>query len=126
MRGDLTAVLGVVLAAMILTELVTNVGAVALVFPVAIEVAVASDVDPKRMAIGVARGLFGVVSHPDRLPDQHHGLGSGALPVERLLETRHPALARGVDRHVADDHRLSAAARFAVPVRRPQFKGGEG
>jgi di/tricarboxylate transporter len=52
--GDLTAVLGVLLAAMVLTEAVTNAAAVALVFPTALSVAESTGVDPRRMAIGVA------------------------------------------------------------------------
>ena len=52
--GDLGAVLGVLLAAMILTELVTNAAAVALIFPTGLSVAEITGVDPQRMAIGMA------------------------------------------------------------------------
>jgi len=47
-------VLGVVIAAMLLTEMITNVAAVALVFPVALEAAAQSGLDPRTMALGVA------------------------------------------------------------------------
>ncbi|MCY4195055.1 MAG: SLC13 family permease, partial [bacterium] len=52
--GDAGVVLGIVMAAMVLTELITNVAAVALVFPVALEAAGQSGLDPRTMALGVA------------------------------------------------------------------------
>jgi di/tricarboxylate transporter len=52
--GEFLEVLGVLLVVMILTELVTNVAAVALAFPTALEIAARADLDPKRMAVGVA------------------------------------------------------------------------
>ena len=55
--GDESAfveVLGVLLVVMVLTELVTNAAAVALALPIALEIAAAADLDPKRMAVGVA------------------------------------------------------------------------
>jgi len=52
--GDLGAVIGVLLATMVLNQLITNVAAVALMFPTALTVAAATDVDPHRMIIGVA------------------------------------------------------------------------
>ncbi|MCY3967916.1 MAG: SLC13 family permease [bacterium] len=52
--GDAGVVLGIVAATMLLTELITNVAAVALVFPVALEVATQSGLDPRTMALGVA------------------------------------------------------------------------
>jgi di/tricarboxylate transporter len=52
--GDFWAVLGVLLAAMILTELITNVAAVALIFPTALTVAASTGIDPEIMALGVA------------------------------------------------------------------------
>ena len=52
--GDFWAVLGVLLAAMILTELITNVAAVALIFPTALTVAASTGVDPEIMVLGVA------------------------------------------------------------------------
>jgi di/tricarboxylate transporter len=55
-KGDFWAVLGVVLAAMILTEVITNVAAVALVFPTGLTVAASAGVDPKIMALGMAVG----------------------------------------------------------------------
>ncbi len=47
-------VLGIVIATMLLTELITNVAAVALVFPVALEAAAQSGLDPRTLALGVA------------------------------------------------------------------------
>lgn len=52
--GDAGVVLGIVLATMVLTEMITNVAAVALVFPVALEAAAQSGLDPRTMALGVA------------------------------------------------------------------------
>ena len=52
--GDAGVVLGVVIATMLLTELITNVAAVALVFPVALEAAAQSGLDPRTLALGVA------------------------------------------------------------------------
>jgi di/tricarboxylate transporter len=52
--GDFWAVLGVLLAAMILTEAITNVAAVALIFPTAVTVAGSTGIDPATMVIGVA------------------------------------------------------------------------
>lgn len=52
--GDFWAVLGVLLAAMILTELITNVAAVALIFPTALTVAASTGIDPEIMVLGVA------------------------------------------------------------------------
>ena len=52
--GDFWAVLGVLLTVMILTELITNVAAVALIFPTALTVAASTGVDPEIMALGVA------------------------------------------------------------------------
>ncbi|WP_419917927.1 SLC13 family permease [Candidatus Poriferisocius sp.] len=52
--GDAGVVLGIVVATMLLTELITNVAAVALVFPVALEVAAQAGLDPRTLALGVA------------------------------------------------------------------------
>ena len=52
--GDAGVVLGIVIATMLLTELITNVAAVALVFPVALEAAAQSGLDPRTLALGVA------------------------------------------------------------------------
>lgn len=52
--GSFGAVVGVVITTMILTELITNAAAVALVFPIAIEVAERTDLDPRVMIIGAA------------------------------------------------------------------------
>jgi len=52
--GDLGAVIGVLLATMLLNQLITNVAAVALIFPTALAVAATTDVDPHRMILGVA------------------------------------------------------------------------
>lgn len=52
--GDAGVVLGIVAATMLLTELITNVAAVALVFPVALEAAAQTGLDPRTLALGVA------------------------------------------------------------------------
>ncbi len=52
--GDAGVVLGIVIATMLLTELITNVAAVALIFPVALEAAAQSGLDPRTLALGVA------------------------------------------------------------------------
>ena len=52
--GDAGVVLGIVIATMLLTELITNVAAVALVFPVALEAAAQAGLDPRTLALGVA------------------------------------------------------------------------
>ncbi len=52
--GGTGVVLGIVIATMLLTELITNVAAVALVFPVALEAAAQSGLDPRTLALGVA------------------------------------------------------------------------
>ena len=52
--GDAGVVLGIVIATMLLTELITNVAAVALVFPVALEAAAQSGLDSRTLALGVA------------------------------------------------------------------------
>ena len=52
--GDLGAVIGVLLATMLLNQMITNVAAVALIFPTALTVAASTDVDPHRMILGVA------------------------------------------------------------------------
>ncbi len=52
--GDTGVVLGIVVATMLLTELITNVAAVALVFPVALETAAQTGLDPRTLALGVA------------------------------------------------------------------------
>ncbi len=52
--GAYGAVLGLVIATLILTELITNAAAVALIFPIAQQVAQQSDIDPRLAMIGVA------------------------------------------------------------------------
>ena len=52
--GDFWVVLGLLLVAMILTELMTNVAAVALVFPIALTVAGSTGLEPDVVVIGVA------------------------------------------------------------------------
>lgn len=52
--GAFGAVVGVVLATMVLTELITNAAAVALIFPIAIDIAERSDLDPRLMVMGAA------------------------------------------------------------------------
>ncbi len=52
--GTFGAVVGVVITTMVLTELITNAAAVALVFPIAIDVAEQSGLDPRLMVIGAA------------------------------------------------------------------------
>ncbi len=52
--GDAGVVLGIMAATMLLTELITNVAAIALVFPVAFEVAHQAGLDPRVLALGVA------------------------------------------------------------------------
>lgn len=52
--SPLIEVLGVLLVTMLLTELITNAAAVALALPIALEIAETADLDPKRMAVGVA------------------------------------------------------------------------
>lgn len=52
--GTLGAVAGVVITTMILTELITNAAAVALVFPIAVDIAERSGLDPRLMVMGAA------------------------------------------------------------------------
>lgn len=52
--GTFGAVVGVVLTTMVLTELITNAAALALVFPIAIDVAERSGLDPRLMVMGAA------------------------------------------------------------------------
>lgn len=52
--GTIGAVAGVVLTTMVLTELITNAAAVALVFPIAIDIAERSGLDPRLMVMGAA------------------------------------------------------------------------
>ena len=54
--GDLGLLLGVLLATMVLTELITNNAAAILLFPVAISTATAAGLDPRPFAIAVAIG----------------------------------------------------------------------
>ncbi len=52
--GTAGTVVGVIVATMVLTELITNAAAVALVFPIALGVADQADLDPRLLMIGVA------------------------------------------------------------------------
>ncbi|MEM7276302.1 MAG: SLC13 family permease [Actinomycetota bacterium] len=52
--GTAGAVVGLVLATMILTELITNAAAVALIFPIALGVADETSLDPRLLMIGLA------------------------------------------------------------------------
>ena len=52
--GTFGAVFGVAITTMVLTELITNAAAVALVFPIAIDIADRSGLDPRIMVIGAA------------------------------------------------------------------------
>lgn len=52
--GAFGAVVGIVLATMVLTELITNAAAVALIFPIALDVAERSSLDPRLLVMGAA------------------------------------------------------------------------
>ena len=52
--GTAGTVVGVILATMVLTELITNAAAVALIFPIALGVADQAELDPRLLVIGVA------------------------------------------------------------------------
>jgi len=52
--GTFGAVVGVVVTTMVLTELVTNAAAVALVFPIALDIADRSGLDPRLLVMGAA------------------------------------------------------------------------
>lgn len=52
--GAFGTVVGVVLATMVLTELITNAAAVALIFPIALDVAERSSLDPRLLVMGAA------------------------------------------------------------------------
>lgn len=52
--GAFGTVVGVVVATMVLTELITNAAAVALIFPIAIDVAERSSLDPRLLVMGAA------------------------------------------------------------------------
>ncbi len=52
--GDLGAILGLVLATTMLTEIITNNAAVVVVFPIALAVAVSAGLDPRIMAMTIA------------------------------------------------------------------------
>ncbi len=52
--GTVGAIAGVIVATMILTELVTNAAAVVLIFPIAIDIAERSNLDPRALIMGAA------------------------------------------------------------------------
>lgn len=52
--GAFGTVVGVVVATMVLTELITNAAAVALIFPIAIDIAERSSLDPRLLVMGAA------------------------------------------------------------------------
>lgn len=52
--GDFGIILGLVLAAMLLTEVVTNNAAAVVLFPIAIGIAQAADLDPRSLAMAIA------------------------------------------------------------------------
>ena len=52
--GTVGAVAGVVITTMVLTELITNAAAVSLVFPIAVDIAERSGLDPRLMVMGAA------------------------------------------------------------------------
>jgi len=52
--GAIGAAVGVIIATMILTELVTNAAAVVLIFPIALDIADRSDLDPRMLIVGAA------------------------------------------------------------------------
>ena len=52
--GAIGAAVGVILATMVLTELVTNAAAVVLIFPIALDIAERSDLDPRMLVMGAA------------------------------------------------------------------------
>lgn len=52
--GTVGALVGLILATMVLTELITNAAAVVLVFPIALQVAEETGLDPRLVVIGVA------------------------------------------------------------------------
>ena len=52
--GTFGAIVGVVITTMVLTELITNAAAVALVFPIALDIAEQSGLDPRVMIMGAA------------------------------------------------------------------------
>ena len=54
--GDLGLLFGVLLATMVLTELITNNAAAVLIFPVALNTALAADLNPRPFAIAIALG----------------------------------------------------------------------
>lgn len=54
--GDLGLLFGVLLATMVLTELITNNAAAVLLFPVALQTALAAGLDPRPFAIAIAIG----------------------------------------------------------------------
>ncbi len=54
--GDVGLLFGVLLATMVLTELITNNAAAVLLFPVALQTALAAGLDPRPFAIAIAIG----------------------------------------------------------------------
>ena len=52
--GTLGAIIGLLIATMVLTELITNAAAVVLAFPIALDVAEQTGLDPRLLVIGVA------------------------------------------------------------------------
>ena len=52
--GTIGIIFGVVLATTLLTEVITNNAAAAVIFPIALSVAAGADIDPRAMAIGIA------------------------------------------------------------------------
>jgi di/tricarboxylate transporter len=52
--GAFGTVVGVVVATMVLTELITNAAAVALIFPIALDIAERSSLDPRLLVMGAA------------------------------------------------------------------------
>ena len=82
---------------LIVTELITNNAAAALMFPFAMATANGLDVSYMPFVIAVMMAACGRLRHADRLPDQPDGLWPRRLSLQRLREdrraARHPDLA---------------------------------
>ncbi len=80
--------IGIVLATTILKELVTTNAAALLMFPIADQQRTRRGRRPAGLRDRRRRSRIQIVPDPDRLPDQHHGLRSGRLPLLRLRPPR--------------------------------------
>ena len=86
--GDLGLIVGILIATVILTELITNNAAAVLMFPIALSAATQAGIDTHAVAIAVAIGASSSFLSPIGYQTQHDGLRHGRVPVQRLRPGR--------------------------------------